>query len=114
MRIGWGVALFCTTHPKVVRFAQAQFVLYLLRKASAEHIKDVVVSFVRALRADAALFQQIVRYVAADHLALGIVVHLNELAEPRAIVVARGLRIAECLENGIGVKYFLFDGPGRH
>lgn len=37
--------------------------------------------------------------VPADHLALGVEVHLHKLAEARAIIVALRLRVAERLQH---------------
>jgi len=64
----------------------------------------MVVPLLGALRADATLLQQIMRYITTDHLALGIVVDLNELAEARRVVVPSGLGIAKGLQHGIGWK----------
>lgn len=50
------------------------------------------------------------RNITANHLALVVVVHLDELAEPRAVVVPRGFRVAKSLQDRIGVENFRFDG----
>lgn len=62
----------------------------------------MIVSLLGALRTDATLLQQVVRYVTTDHLALGIVVHLNELSKSRGVVVSGCLGIAKGLQHGIG------------
>lgn len=62
----------------------------------------MVVSLLGTLSANATFLQQIMRDVAAHHLALAIVVHFDELAETGRVVVASGLGIAEGLQNGIG------------
>jgi len=64
----------------------------------------MVVPLLGALRADATLLQQIMRYITTDHLAFGIVVDLNELAEARRVIVPSGLGIAKGLQHGIGWK----------
>lgn len=55
----------------------------------------MVVSLLRTLSADATLLQQIMRNVATDHLALGIIVHLNEFAESGRVVVSSSFCVAE-------------------
>lgn len=62
----------------------------------------MVISLLGTLSANATFLEQIMGDVAADHLALAIVVHLDELAETGRIVVASGLGIAEGLQHGIG------------
>lgn len=62
----------------------------------------MVISLLGTLSANATFLQQIMRDVAAHHLALAIVVHLDELAETGRVVVASGLGIAEGLQHGIG------------
>lgn len=48
----------------------------------------------------------------ADDLELLVKVHLHELPEPGAVVVPRGLGVAERLQHGVGVQDLLLDGPG--
>lgn len=66
---------------KVVRFGNSQFRAQIGRRTSAHHVEDVVVSLVRALQAHPGLLQQVVGDVSTDHLALGVEMHLHELAE---------------------------------
>ena len=64
----------------------------------------MVISFVFALRDHPGSLQQVVRDVAADDAALGVEVDLDELSEPRRVVVTRGLGISESLQNRVGVE----------
>lgn len=66
---------------KIVRLGNSQFCAQIGRRTSAHHVEHVIVPLVRALQTDPRLLQQVVGDVAADHLALGVEVHLHELAE---------------------------------
>ena len=97
---------------EVVRSAELQLLLQVLRGTCQELVEDVVVALFRALADHPGPFEQVVRDVAAGDLALGVEVDLDELAEPRAVVVPRRLGVAESLQDGIGVQQLLFEGPG--
>ena len=64
----------------------------------------MVVSLVLALRDDSGSLQQVVGDVAAHHAALGVEVDLDELAEPRRVVVASRLSVSERLQDRVGVE----------
>lgn len=84
---------------KVVRLGNPQFCAQIGRRASAHHVEHVVIPLVWALQAHPRLLQQVMGDVAADHLALGVEVHLHELAEARAVIVALRLRVAERFQH---------------
>eukprot|EP00966_Prymnesium_polylepis_P113295 2619979-Prymnesium_polylepis.1 len=41
----------------------------------------------------------------AGHLVLGIELDFNKLSESRRVVVAKGARVAECLEKRVGCEH---------
>lgn len=89
---------------EVVWLGDGQLCAQVGRRASAHHVKHVVIALVRALQAYPGLFQQVVRDVATDHLALGVKMHFHEFAKARAVVVALRLRIAERLQHRISCR----------
>ena len=81
-----------------------EFAPQVIRSTSTELVKDVVVPLLTVLAHNSCSFQQVVRDVAADDAALGVEVDLDELSEPRRVVVTRGLGISESLQNRVGVE----------
>jgi len=66
---------------KVIRLGNPQFCAQISRCTSAHHVEHMIIPLVRALQAHPGLLQQVVGDVSADHLTLGIEMHLHELAE---------------------------------
>ena len=68
---------------------------FLVVRARAEAVEDVVGAFAVRGRHDAAFLEQVGAYPRAEHRAVDAEVDVDELAEPRAVVVSLRLCVAE-------------------
>lgn len=95
-----------------VRRAQPQLLPRGVRGAGAQLVEDVVVALLLVLVHHARALQQVVADVAARHRALAVEVDLDELAEARGVVVPRGFRVPERLQNRICVEDLSLESAG--
>eukprot|EP01137_Pigoraptor_chileana_P012030 Opistho-2@63812 len=82
---------------------------FVRRRARKEEIEDVEVALALPLARHARLLEQIVGDLAANGIRLEIKLHVHVLSKAGRIVVAVGLGVAKCLQNGIGLEQLIFD-----
>ncbi len=78
-----------------------QFLCQAFGGPGAELVKNVVVSLVQTLASHTCPFEEIMRDVSAYDLASAVKVDLDKLAEARAVIVSRGLGVAERLKDRV-------------
>ncbi len=75
-----------------------------LGRTRQQLVEDVIVALVLLLIHNARLLEQVIADGAAARLPLHVKLYLEVLAEPRRVVIAQRLGVAECLQQRIALQ----------
>uniref|UniRef100_A0A2M4B0Z9 Putative secreted protein n=1 Tax=Anopheles triannulatus TaxID=58253 RepID=A0A2M4B0Z9_9DIPT len=93
----------------VGRLAQVEPTFLFRRKARQQAVEDVIVAFVRVLRHDAGLFQQVLLNLGTLDDATTVEVDVDVLAEAGRVVVAHRFRITERFQDRVRLEDLLLN-----